>query len=236
MSTGNRSTRPRKRILLASGLVVGVAASATLALTVDELHVSTQIKVPAWNVEASFESPTSGYAEYHNRDTGGFFKLDSGQMTPGQVRYAPVHMRMGAKSTIGAYLTFISEPRKVTTEAADELMGAIQFRVVTSKDNTCTKASFDTATNPGNKVLTPAAQNLKSPTPVFKATEPINPAGPDTITLPAAAHAEGEIPVAGPPVTFCFEFTLPSDVVTKAPLANGQSVTIVWETDYRSIT
>lgn len=234
MST--RTSRPRKRILLASGLVVGVAATATLALTVDELHVSTQINVPAWNVEASFESPTSGYAEYHNRDTGGYFTLGPGPMKPGDVKYAPVHMRMGAKSTIGAYLTFISEPRKVTAEAADELMGAILFRVVTSKDNTCTEASFNTTTYPGNKVLTPKAQNLKSSTPVYQATEPINPAAPSTITLPAAAHAEGEIPVAGPPVTFCFEFTLPSNVVTTAPKANGQSVTIVWETDYRSIT
>lgn len=220
----SKSKRPGKvRALLASGLVLGVGASFTLAAWTDNEWVfggagPDNDKTPGTKIYAMEQNTVVPPAEAKWTDQGSpnggglDFTIEASKLLPGKTVYAPFQLRAKAKSET---LTVTLAEARQATPAVDPsnstaLYEALVYRAWVGLDAAnCTAEGIKTGTSVKNLVGSDTAGSL-----------PLSTLGADAFTLPAGVSG-----AAGSPVNLCFAMTLPAD----APATlQGKNVVPLW--------
>ena len=203
----------RLRAVLATGLVLGVGTTTTLAAWTDQVDVEASFGASTFVVEANTTTPyvDGSWSAYSDETAELQFDIPATDMTPGSTRYASLALRAGAGSLGG--------DASLTAHGADGGLGAaLQYRVITSR--TCDSAAFDAAAGAAYLVGSPGAS-------VSLATgqDPEDPVGlPEGSEDPAAP---------GDPVHLCVEVSLPEGAPTEL---QGQQATARWTVEAISET
>lgn len=186
-----RDNRRRGLALLAAGLVFGVGAAATLAAWNDSESATGTFTSGSFNLEGSTTNATTGFAD-HNVDKGNAaatlsFTLaeTTKAMSPGDIVYAPLWVRLGSTTTNGATII----PSAITAgTGGNEAHLSYSIRAIAA-DATCDAAATGTVVATGATLSA-----LTTPTQVSLAK------GATTGT-------------AGAAVQLCFAVTAAADIV-----------------------
>lgn len=211
------------RALLASGLVLGVGATFTLAAWTDNEWVyggagpddktpGTKIYAMEQNTVAPFAPAT--WTDEPNANGGRLdFTIKAASMLPGDTVYAPFQLRAKAKSE--ALTVTLAEARQATTPAVGDanstaLYSALRYRAWVGLDSAnCNAAGNKTGTLVKDLVGSDALGSV-----------PLSTLGTDSFTLPAGSSG-----AAGTPVNLCFAMTLPAGA---SETLQGKNVVPLW--------
>lgn len=209
------------RALLASGLVLGVGATFTLAAWTDNEWVfggAGPDDTPGTKIYAMEQNTVAPFAEESWTDepnaNGGRldFTIKAASMLPGDTVYAPFQLRAKVKSE--ALTVTLAEARQadgaVEPTNSTSLYEALVYRAWVGVDAVnCTAAGVKVGTSVMDLVGSDADGSL-----------PLSTVGADSFVLPAASATE-----AGTPVNLCFAMTLPAGADASL---QGKNVVPVW--------
>lgn len=217
----SKSRRPGKvRALLASGLVLGVGASFTLAAWTDNEWVfggagpdekNPGTKVYEMEQNTVVPPATAKWTDQGSPNGGRLdFTIDASNMLPGDTVYAPFQLRAKLKSE--ALTVALAGARQATDPAvgdanSSDLYKALRYQAWVGLDAEDCSALGDKT---GEDVDILVGANSK-----------LNALGLTTFTLPA-----GSVSAAGTPVNLCFAMTLPAG--TSDPALQGKNVVPLW--------
>jgi predicted ribosomally synthesized peptide with SipW-like signal peptide len=180
--------RRKLRAILAAGLVLGLGAVVTLAAWNDSEYATGTFGAGTFNMEGSTDGTT--YADHASGATAATlpFTVNPTNLSPGQIVYAPLAVRLAAGTTTGASVV----PQAVTNTGT---VTNLTYTLVTTTSITCNAAAVTAAT--GAAILVPAGTALNS----------VGTPAPFTLAKGATASA------AGTPLYLCFAVTAGSGLV-----------------------
>ncbi|MBB5639453.1 SipW-dependent-type signal peptide-containing protein, partial [Cryobacterium roopkundense] len=172
----------RIRAVLAGGLVLGVGAAVTLAAWNDSEFAQGSFAAGAFNLVGSTNGTT--FTDNPNVDAPASlgFTVDSSNLTPTDVVYAPFAVQLDATTTTDAQIT-------LTQAATGGTVANLSYSVIQSTAFGCD------ATTTGTE-LVPAA----------------TPLGSDPATVPTFSLSAGADAAAGAPAYLCFAVTAGADL------------------------
>lgn len=177
-----RKRQRRIRAVLAGGLVLGLGAAVTLAAWNDSEFAQGSFAAGAFNLVGSTNG--TDFTDHANVGTPAAlgFTVDSSNLTPTDVVYAPFAVQLDADTTSDAQVT-------LTQAATGGTVTNLSYSVIQPTAFGCDASTTGTE-------LVPAATAIGS-----------DPATPPTFALSAGADA-----AAGAPVFLCFAVTAGADL------------------------
>lgn len=212
------------RALLASGLVLGVGATFTLAAWTDNEWVfggagpgndTPGTKVNEMQQNTVVPPAAAKWTDEPDANGGRLdFTIEAANLVPGKTVYAPFQLR--AKAGSGELEVELTDAMQATNPAFGDanstaLYSALRYRAWVGVDAAnCTAAGIKTGTSVMDLVGSDTAGSL-----------PLSTLGADSFTLPAGVSG-----AAGSPVNLCFAMTLPAGASSDL---QGKNVVPLWK-------